>query len=291
MINAQGRLLVIEDFQVDRNLPKYQKRYNPNATSKGEQYQSVEENESEKYADEDFAPNITFSTFNVSGGGVTRLTVQGPTPPVPWYVRWFGWLSPKPKEPAPTMTIEDFFKSVKHSAQELTIVEARAKGYEAALTNAKKAGQQALFEKLAAGLNAFKMETQLLALGLTKFVNEEDIVRFYKQSKKGLRLDWIRNFTRPIPEPITARKAHADELGIFDNYVVLHYDPQAKSFAETEAEKAARKDPILFGLMKDRTQLYVVGDWVDEHCDLTLDQFAEIMGAQAIKTVEDNPPS
>ena len=287
MINAQGRLLVIEEFQVDRNLPKFKKRHNPNAISKDEQYQSDDEVKS----DEDFTPNITFNTFNE--GGVTRFAVntQGPARPEPWYVRWFGWLSPKKAEPTPTMTIEDFFKSVKHSAQELVIVQARAKGYEAALVNAKKAGQQALFEKLAAGLNAFKMETQLLALGLTKFVNEEDIVRFYKLSKKGLRLDWIRNFTRPIPEPITTRKAHADELGIFDNYVVLHYDPTAKSFAETEAEKAARKDPILFGLMKDRTQLYVVGDWVDEHCDLTLDQFAEIVGAQAIKTVEDNPPS
>ena len=147
----------------------------------------------------------------------------------------------------------------------------------------KQAGQQALFEQLTAGLNAYKMETQLLALGLPKYVEEKDLVAFYKQSKRGLRLDWIRNFTRQIPREILDKKVRADEIGIFDNYVVLHYDPAAKSFAETEAEKAARKDPILFGLMEGCRRLYHVGDWKDEFCDLTLDQIADAMGDEVVK--------
>lgn len=38
------------------------------------------------------------------------------------------------------------------------------------------------------------------------------------------------------------------------------------------------KDPILFGTFQDRKQkvcvdrFYYLGDWVDEYCDLTLDQ-------------------
>jgi hypothetical protein len=266
MITNENRLSVIEDFRIDPDLPKFQKKsqeWNPMMMSEDEFNRS----------------SIVLSS------NPSQFVVQGPAPKAPrvsWYKRWFA---PKPSPPALVMSVEDFFKSIKNSTQELTVIQTRATGYETALLNAKKAGQKALVEKLSAGLNAFKMETQLLAIGLTRFVKEEDVVRFYKQSKKGLRLDWIRNFARPIPEDVTATKAHADELGIFDNYVVLHYDPQAKAFAETQEETAARKDPILFGLMKDRTQLYFVGDWIDEHCDLTLDQFAEVLGAGAVQTL------
>ena len=71
---------------------------------------------------------------------------------------------------------------------------------------------------------------------------------------------------------------------------MLHYDPQAKAFSETEEEKARKRDPILFGLMKDRRVLYFVGDWVDDVCGLTLDQVAEIIGKRAIQslTTEDH---
>lgn len=277
MITTQDRLFVIEDFKVDRDLPKFQKRKSK-VQQTAEQYAS-------KFSAEEFEEDGIWNPM--TGGGTTleassdgRWTVQAIIKPTPWWKRWFA-----PKPVAPTMSILDFFKLVKNSQQELVVVQSRAAGYEAALTNARLSGQKALMEKLEAGLNAFRMETQLLALGLNRYVEEEAIVRFYKQSKKGLRLDWIRNFTRPIPEAVIATKTRADELGIFDNYVVLHYDPQAKSYAETKAEVDARKDPILFGLMKDRTQLYCVGDWVDEHCDLTLDQFADLMGATAVQTV------
>lgn len=110
--------------------------------------------------------------------------------------------------------------------------------------------------------------------------------RLYKTCKKGLRLDYVRNFTRTIPEDITAKKARADELGIFDNYVVLHFDPNSKSWEETEAERLRRlhPDPILFGLMKTRRVLYFVGDWVDDVCNLTLDQLADLLGTQAIQS-------
>lgn len=204
-----------------------------------------------------------------------------------WSKLAFWRSTPKKRAPVDegTISVEEFFTHIKNSASELVIVKERAAGYERALTNAKKNGQTALLEQLKAGLNAYRMEAQLVSMGLTKYVSEEDIVRFYKQSKRGLRLDWIANFARQVPETVTTTKERADELGIFDNYVVLHYDPEGKAYAESEAEKAAKKDPILFGVMKGRRQLYFVGDWIDEFCDLTLDQFAEIMGREAVQSV------
>lgn len=205
-----------------------------------------------------------------------------------------AWFRPRPPAlPAPEMSVEEFFTNVKNSAAELVIVKERAAGYERALQNALKAGQLALVEQLQLGLNAYKMETQLVAMGLSKYVTEESVVQFYKQSEKGLRLDWVRNFARQIPESVVAVKSRADDLGIFDNYVVLHYDPEAKAFAETEQEKADRirreRDPILFGVIKGKRVLYFVGDWIDEYCDLTLDEFAEVMGRDTVHDLRSLP--
>jgi hypothetical protein len=89
-----------------------------------------------------------------------------------------------------------------------------------------------------------------------------------------------------IPPDIIDRKLEMDGLGIFDNYVVLHYDPDKKSWAETQAEIAARRDPILFGLMSGSRNLYFVGDWIDEKCDLTLEQIVDQLGPSVVKEVQ-----
>jgi hypothetical protein len=288
MINNDGKLLVFENFTADWTLPKYKPK-----EKRQTKYQST--NMSEDSFEESKNENDTVNFSESQGVMVTNagaLVQVTSTSGVPQKVRrgFWTWLaslfkSKPPAPPQPTMTVEAFFTSVKNSAAELEVVKERAAGYEKAMVNAKQSGQQALFEKLEAGLNAHRQETQLFAIGMTKYVSEEDIVRFYKESPKGLRLDWVRNFTRAIPEGVVTKKIRADELGVFDNYVVLHYDPQSKSFAETNRERAARRDPILFGLMKDRRVLYFVGDWVDEVCDLTLDQLADKIGKDAIKTL------
>ena len=199
-----------------------------------------------------------------------------------WIVSWFK----ETKVFTKPMSIMEFFSSVKSSAQDISIVEARAEGYKRAIVKAKQSGQTALLEKLTDGLHAYKMETQMLSIGLNRFVSEATIVEFYKKSEKGLRLCYVKNFVRPVPDDVAKLKAQADELELFDNYVVLSYDPEAKSYEETKAQKAARKDPILFGILKGRTDLYVIGDWVDEMCDLTLDGMAEVLGREAAEELE-----
>lgn len=287
VIDKDGKLLVFENFVLDWELAKHKK---PTGKIRYRKYSSGEEGEPENESDMSFSDSESSHPLMTHP---SRLTVSlVPFDGIAWWRRLFNWLSSPfgsktPAQlPAPELSIEEFFSSVKHSAQEITVVKKRAAGYEKAIANARAAGQKALVEQLDGGLNAYKMETHLLALGLKKFISEESIVDFYKKSKRGLRLDWVRNFSRTIPEDIVAKKARCDELGIFDNYCVLHYDPGTKSFAETRQEKAARKDPILFGLMRDRRVLYVIGDWVDEVCDLTLDQLAEVLGSDPVKEIQ-----
>jgi hypothetical protein len=263
MIDSSNKLLIFENFQVDRNLSKYRK--------------NREAQEASEYMS---SRNISVSVGEVmTVYNSPRTSSRRPRRFWTWVLSWF-------QRPDKGMSIQEFFRSAHNSMKELEIVEQRAEGYEAAMRQAQQAGQQALVEQLTGGLNAYRMETQLLALEMPWYMEEADLVRFYKQSKRGLKLDWIKNFTRQVPPDILTRKVRVDEVGIFDNYAILHYDPEAKAYAETAREVAARKDPILFGLMEGRRRLYVVGDWIDEYCDLTLDQIADAIGASAIKEID-----
>lgn len=275
MITEEGKLRVFEDFRIDHSLPKYQKEEGEANTIVTHIRNAMNVVSLDDYSDSN------------------RLTLRMKEPDdVPqkksvWKKLAF-WDRPKKEEP-PRFTVEEFFSHIKNSTEELAIIKERAAGYERAIVNARRSGQVALVEQLKTGLHAYAMESQLVAINLKRFIPEETIVRFAKETKRGLRLDWVKNFTRQIPEDVTATKTRCDELGIFDNYVVLHYDPDSKAVADTEAEKEAKKDPILFGLIKGKRVLYFIGDWIDEFCDLTLDQFAEVMGREAIHSLDSLP--
>lgn len=273
MLNRNGtELLILESFSVDRTLPKYAKEETTRGNQKNAYFSgSVQGGIEFTEADSDFdswSPQIRIKAYRGN-----------------WFTRWF-----QKRKARPTLSIEDFFKSVKNTTEEIKIIEERAAGYEKALQAAQRNGQHALVDKLKAGIQAYRAESQMLAIGIESYVTSKTIIEFYKKCPKGLRLDYIRNFTRTIPPELSDLKVRADELELFDNYAVLHYDPDAKSYAETEKEKADRiakeRDPILFGLIKGRDDLYVLGDWVDEFCDLTLDQMADILGAPATQAIQ-----
>lgn len=292
-------LLVFDNFQVDVTLPKFKK------DSPGSEASSDTGPMTVFNATPDFMGGVGPNQVGIVRRPGARLGAGGFEMVGPVMKRnnslmarlyrkiafWQDYVIIEPKEEKPTLTVQEFFASLKHSAEQTEVVKERADGYEAAMVKAKKAGQIALYEQLEAGLNAARMEASLVAIGLGKFLSEETVVKFVKQSSRGLRLDWMANFTRVVPEEVLAAKYKADELDIFDNYVVLHYDPEGKASKETKKEETERKkDPILFGLMRDRRRLYFVGDWIDELCDLTLDKIADAMGASAVKSLAEDKP-
>jgi len=62
-----------------------------------------------------------------------------------------------------------------------------------------------------------------------------------------------------------------------DSYMLMIIDSRKQI-------RERRKDPILFGVINGRRQLYYVGDWTDEFCDLTLDQIVDTLGREVVKT-------
>jgi len=192
---------------------------------------------------------------------------------------------PRESETKIEMTVEEFFASVKNSAEELALVKERYDNYEKAIEHLKRSGQIAMLEVMNQELEIHRAETQLFALGFRKIITEQNVVDFASKACRELRIDWIKNFGRVIPEEIINAKEKCDENLIFDNYVILHYDPFSNGVLKTQAEieKERKKDPILFGVIAGSNKLYYVADWVDEYCDLTFDKIVEKLGEEAIK--------
>lgn len=180
------------------------------------------------------------------------------------------------------LTVEEFFSSIKNSKEELVLLTERFKSYESAIEHLKNTGQEALYETMCADLEVHRAETQLYATGHRKLVTEQNVIEFAKKAPRALQLDWVKNYTRSIPKKVVDVKVKLDELDIFDNYLVLHYNPDGKGNELTEKEKKDKEDPILFGVILGSHKLYFIGDWIDEYCDLTFDKMVETLGNEAI---------
>ena len=192
---------------------------------------------------------------------------------------FFSKLFSKKKEETYEFDAIKFFSLVKATSKESAFTyRDRVSNYLKALHNSVDMGQTALQEELLRGLITNKYESLLYAEGYYYVIDENTIVNFIKKCEKGLSLDYIKNFTRPIPQEVVDKISKLNELEIFDNYVVLHYDPKETAYKETEIERAKRKDPIIFGVIAGSRKLYYVTDWIDEYCDLTIEKFVDTLG-------------
>jgi hypothetical protein len=187
------------------------------------------------------------------------------------------WLFPEKKvRKIRYQSVDEFFNEVKGAIKELEINPKAIEFYTNAIETAKENGQIALLEVLRDKKGGVLKESKLLESGEIQYVTEEDIVNFYKKSNlrnKMLKLTWIKNYARMIPQDVIEKKKIYDSTEIFDNYVILHFDKYDNSTEMTKEEKEKAKDPILFGVLKGTRKLYYIGDWIDEYCDLTLDKF------------------
>ena len=196
------------------------------------------------------------------------------------------------KEDEKYMDALQFFSLVKASSKEsVATYRDRVSDYLKSIHNAVTVGQTALVEDLLRGLVTNKYESVLFAEGLYYVVNEQQMVSFVKQCEKGIKLEYVKNFTRPMPQDIVDKIAKINQLEVFDNYVVLYYDPDGKIYKETAKEEAKRKDPIIFGVIAGSEKLYYVADWIDEYCDLTLEAFIDAIGVKKDELHMDYDPS
>ena len=281
-----GQLILLEDIALDKTLPKYKKEEKPKV------------NEGNFLNGFDGDVNFTVPS-RVSSSTDTHLDymeyqyTNAPT----FFLKFKIWLYKKlyssnfditKKLPLNIEGLKEFFDSIKENVKELDeneINEILAK-YETVLVNAQDNNQIALIEKIKDYAKTLKYELVLITSKFNKFLTEKDIVDFHnvasvhEKYRTGLCLTYVKNFVKVIPNEVTEAKKEADKLKVFDNYVVLHYDYTGKAVENTKAEKEKKKDPILFGVISGSKNLYFIGDWIDEYCDLTLDVLIKKLGKE-----------
>ena len=171
-----------------------------------------------------------------------------------------------------------YFAQIKDKLKDMQTIEDESnKDFDTLLDQATKSHQTALVEKLSRERERIVREMKLLKIGIKTYISEEDLVKASKRTSRNLKLDWIKNFVRIIPTELQNIINFTFTEKLFDNYVILHYDPTNKSSEMTEREKEKAKDPILFGVIKESRRLYYLGDWIDDYCDLTLDKLLDII--------------
>ena len=188
-----------------------------------------------------------------------------------------------------------FFDEVKNNVSELekTSIDSVLNKYTTVLENAEYNNQIALVERIKDYSVVLKDELVLSTSKFNRYLTDEDIIKFHNKAsvhekyKTCLCLTYVKNFVKIIPNEITELRKQADELRVFDNYVILHYDYSGKSVSDTKEEIAKKKDPILFGVIKNSRRLYYIGDWIDDYCDLTLDVIIDKLGEDVVGNVDE----
>ena len=157
------------------------------------------------------------------------------------------------------------------------------------------AGQYAKASKIKELTPRIVEELTLAHEGFTTYVTENQMINFIKKSERGVMVNFLRYYEGDIPEDVLKKKQEADEKMVFDNYVVAYYvdiKKEAKVVKAKEAKKSEekarerRRDPILFGIIKQSRNLYYIADWVTPDDDLTLKKLEKVLGDEAYKLAD-----
>ena len=281
------KLKIFEYFEIDSSLQKFQK------VDKGSTIDDIQ------FSDESISISSppTSDNVNTQIDYMNYLNQQHIGPIAKFKIYLFKWMfkdyfdTSISDKKLNADKVLDFFKKIKTNISELSYDEGTIENYIKILENAQKTGQVALVETLIRKKDILLLESTLIKGGFKTYITEDLVVKFFSKFKiynnKQLKMSWIKNFNRIIPDDVIKSKEKADKLKVFDNYVVLHYDKNDDQTKLTKTEVAKLKDPILFGVIKNSTRLYFIGDWEDEYCDLTLNKLLEKMTIKTIPTLED----
>ena len=157
----------------------------------------------------------------------------------------------------------------------------------AQLSKYKLFGQKRMIRKLMFIVECVPKEKELLKLGVNTFIYKEDIEEYINQVEdKVVKLIEMENYPRDIPEEFA--DIISKTMEIFDEFYVLFTDYTGKE-EKRVAKERREKDPILFGVFKNNSEMndrfYYIGDWVDEYCDLTLEKLLAEAGDDILKGI------
>lgn len=198
----------------------------------------------------------------------------------------------KDKSKGKEITPSQYFDYLK-GAKNVITTDALKKSYDTFIRLAEKyqkLGQVESLKKLCFLADTLVKEEKLIELGINTFIYKDTIEDYIENvAGKAVKIIELSRYMREIPDELVDTIEKSKD--IFDEFYVVFTDYTGKEERKIEKERRD-KDPILFGVFKNRTNVadrfYFLGDWVDEYCDLTLDklvaQYKEKMNVSPVVT-------
>lgn len=180
---------------------------------------------------------------------------------------------------------EKLFDELKSKQQHITDLELNTI-YDSALQMARKfkaCGQTSALRKLVFIMDTIELEHKVLSLGVNTYIYKDDIDYYidnFGSEQRPIKIIELHKYDREIPDEISEIVVKTKDL--FTELYVLYTDYSDTSGKRVEAEKRST-DPILFGVFMNQEsrvcvdRFYVLGDWIDPYCDLTLERFVSDM--------------
>jgi len=140
-------------------------------------------------------------------------------------------------------------------------------------------GQTAVYEDLALQLAAV-MKEQAAAVAGYNIKIPVDTVKYFVDfvDERTIKYTGLDKFPRVIPVQPAAKIQDAKNLGIFDTFHILFVDYTGQAEIKTNQQKIRERDPIVFGAFDFLPgMLFYITDWIDEYCDLTLEQMVNAL--------------
>ena len=189
------------------------------------------------------------------------------------------------KETTPSQYF-NFLKKLKDKIQDETVSSAIAATKDLIQT-CVITGQKTLAENLMVKLELLLRERNAISHGYDTVINRVDLeawtLDIYEKAKKEdkpnpIHIIELKNYSRTIPEDVIEKVG--DARNYFDMLYVAYTDYTGETVRKVEKEKRD-KDPIIFGAFLVPSErgnkipsehLFYIADWVDDFCDLTMDQ-------------------
>lgn len=183
---------------------------------------------------------------------------------------------------------DEMFKSLKDQKETVTN-EQLTQVYNNAIYLASKykaAGQVAALKKILYIVETIEKERELIKLGINTFIYKDAIDYYIDKpaDNKPVKIIEVANYQREIPDEIVEVIEKVKD--IFDELYVVYTDYTGKDDRRIAAERRST-DPIVFGVFMNKQarvcidRFYFLGDWEDEHCDLTLDKMLSTIKAKS----------
>ena len=180
------------------------------------------------------------------------------------------------------LTPTDYFEQIKDNREKTSDPELLRMydSTEFLLQKYAKTGQYKAAEKLLFIMDCLTKEREAVKIGIDTFVYRESITEFIQNVEGGaVKIIELEAYQREIPDEVLEKLMEAKK--VFNRFFVVFTDYTGEAEKQVAEEKRDR-DPILFATFQDlevdgalSDRFYFIGDWIDEYCDLTFDEFVK----------------